>query len=144
MNSQFQAYKQVNINTMNRGKIVIMLFTGAITFLNKAKLHMESRNYFEKGRFINKALDVINELNVSLDLERGQDIAKNLRKIYTFATRYVNEASIKNDPQMIDSVINILNTLKSAFEEIVNNPEHQEAQVINKQQTAQNVIRRYV
>ncbi|MCD4651174.1 MAG: flagellar protein FliS, partial [Candidatus Cloacimonetes bacterium] len=53
MSNRFQTYKQVNVNTMNRGKIVVMLFSGAITFLSKAKMFADKKDYYQKGKFIN-------------------------------------------------------------------------------------------
>eukprot|EP00828_Plagiopyla_frontata_P026879 TRINITY_DN35032_c0_g1_i1.p3 TRINITY_DN35032_c0_g1~~TRINITY_DN35032_c0_g1_i1.p3 ORF type:complete len:171 (-),score=14.15 TRINITY_DN35032_c0_g1_i1:146-658(-) len=144
MNNQLQTYKKVNINTMNRGKIVVMLYGGGITFLKKAKKAINEKDYYQKGKFIQKALDIVNELNISLDMEKGEDVAKNLRQIYLFLNRYLNKASIKNDPKMLDDVIEIFTSLKSAFEEIISRPEYSEAQLINKKEQAQNAVRRYV
>lgn len=144
MNNQLQTYKKVNINTMNRGKIVVMLYGGGITFLKKAKKAISEKDYYQKGKFIQKALDIVNELNISLDMEKGEDVAKNLRQIYLFLNRYLNKASIKNDPKMLDDVIEIFTSLKSAFEEIISRPEYSEAQLINKKEQVQNAVRRYV
>jgi flagellar protein FliS len=144
MDSRHNTYREVNVNTMNRGKIVVMLFSGAINFLNKAKEYIEQKDYFQKGKFINKAQNIIDELNYSLDMERGREISKNLRSIYLFLTRHLTQASIKNDPQMIAGAIKILTDLKSAFEEIVNNPKYEEARAINKKNVVQNSIRKLV
>lgn len=144
MDNRYQAYRQVDINTSNRGKIVVMLYSGAITFLNKAKIFMEKKDYPNKGKFIIKTLDIIEELNLALDMQKGQDIAKNLRSIYLFLERYLSQANIENNPEKIDRAIKILDRLKSAFEEILKNPEHQEAQDINKREQIQNSIRKIV
>ena len=143
MDNRFQAYKTTDVNTTNRGKIVVMLYSGAITFLNKAKMYMEKRDYENKGKFITKALDIIDELNISLDLEKGQDVAKNLKSLYIFLNRYLSEANFENNPQKIDKSINILESLKTAFEEILVNPEYEEAQSINRTQQATHCIRKF-
>ncbi len=144
MDQRLQAYKQVNVNTMNRGKIVVMLFSGAITFLSKAKLYAEREDYYNKGKYITKAQNIIDELNYSLDMDKGQEISKNLRSIYVFLSRYLTQANAKNDPSMLTRSIGILENLKSAFGEIVNNPEYAEAQSVNKREMVQNAIRRWV
>ncbi|GAI49415.1 unnamed protein product [marine sediment metagenome] len=43
---------------------------------------LEKNNYEAKGRYINKAIDIINELNAVLDTDSGGEIATNLRKLY--------------------------------------------------------------
>lgn len=144
MDNRYQAYRNVDINTVNRGKIVVMLYGGAITFLHKAKTHMEKKDYVNKGKFIIKAQNVIDELNFSLDMENGKEIAKNLRSIYMFLNRYLSQANIKCNVEMIDRSIHILERLRSAFEEIVNNPKYQEAYEINKKEMTQNSIRTVV
>ncbi len=144
MDSRLLAYKKVNVNTTNRGKIVVMLYSGAITFLNKAIIYSGRKDYFNKGKFINKAQNIIDELNYSLDMKKGKSIAKNLRGIYIFLGKHLTKANISNDSEMIEKAITILETLKSAFDEIVNNPKYSEAQVVNKQQVAEHAIRRFV
>ena len=144
MDNRFQTYKQVDVNTTNRGKLVVMLFSGAITFLNKAKMYMDKKDFENKGKFIVKAQDIIEELNISLDLNKGQDIAKNLKSIYLFLDRYLNQANIENNHQKIDKALQILERLKSAFEEILMRPEFTEAHAINKTEQAQNCIKRFI
>eukprot|EP01156_Anaeramoeba_ignava_P005110 Anaeramoba_ignava/a244422_5.p1 GENE.a244422_5~~a244422_5.p1 ORF type:complete len:145 (-),score=7.40 a244422_5:154-588(-) len=143
MDNRFSTYKQVNVNTMNRGKIVVMLFSGAITFLNKARIYAEKKDFYKKGKFLNKAQNIIDELNYSLDMDKGNDIAKNLRSIYLFLSRYLNQANSKNDVEMIDKAIGILKNLKDAFSEIVENPDYQDARNVSKKEMTQHAIRKF-
>jgi len=144
MDNRFQAYKQNEVTTANRGKIVVMLFSGAITFLNKAKLAMEKNDYENKGKFIVKAMNIIEELNISLDLERGQEIAKNLKAIYLFLDRYLSQANIENNADKIDRAIAIIDKLKTAFEEILKNPETFDTPDFTPMEQAQMTIKRMV
>jgi len=144
MDNRYQAYRQTEMNTANRGKILLMLYSGAITFLNKAKIYMENKDYENKSKFLIKSLNIIEELNVSLDLQKGQDVAKNLKSIYHFLERYLSQANSENDPIKIDKAIQMLDTLKTAFEEILQNPEHQEVQDINKKEQVGNCIKKFV
>jgi flagellar protein FliS len=143
MDNRFQTYKQIDVNTTNRGKIVVMLYSGAITFLNKAKIYMEKKDYQNKGKFMQKATDIINELNIALDMEKGKEIAKNLKQIYLFLDRYLTHANIENNTTKIDRAVQILESLKSAFEEILTKPEYQEAQSISNMEQVQNAIKKF-
>ena len=60
---------------------------------------MEARDYMGKGRNIQKALDIIYELNTVLNMEDGGEIAANLRSLYNFMTRHLTQANIKCDPR---------------------------------------------
>ncbi len=144
MDNRYQVYREVELNTTNRGKIVVMLYSGAITFLSKAKNYMVKKDYVNKGKFIVKAQNIIDELNIALDMEKGKEIAKNLRSIYLFLNRYLSQANIQCKPEMLDRAIQILSSLKSAFEEIVNNAQYSEAQDIKKKEQVQNSIRKIV
>jgi len=104
---------------------------------------MEKKDFENKGKFILKALDIIEELNIALDLNKGQDIAKNLKSIYLFLDKYLQQANIENNPEKIDKSIKILDSLKSAFEEILKNPEFHEAHHVSQKEQVQNCIKTY-
>ena len=144
MDNRYQQYRQTELTTANRGKVLLMLYSGAITFLSKAKIYMEKKDYENKSRFMIKSLNIIEELNVSLDMQKGQEIAKNLQSIYHFLERYLSQANSENDPKKIDKAIEMLNSLKTAFEEILQNPEYQEVQDINKKEQVGNCIKKFV
>jgi flagellar protein FliS len=71
-----------------------------------------------KGIYISKAQDIIDELNNSLNMQDGGEIALTLRKIYNFLYFYLVKANLKKDPKMIKEVISILSTLREAWDEI--------------------------
>jgi flagellar protein FliS len=79
---------------------------------------MEAKNYEAKGRYINKAQDIIDELNAVLDIEIGGEIATNLRKLYCFMSNHLSQANIKCDPQMIRDVIKLMEELNQGWKAI--------------------------
>ena len=112
------AYQDTTVTTQNKGRLIVMLYDGAIKFLNLAIRELEAQNYEAKGMYINKAQDIINELNVVLDTEAGGEIAANLRKLYCFMNNRLSQANIKRDPQMIQDVINLLEELNQGWKAI--------------------------
>jgi flagellar protein FliS len=111
-------YQEVSITTQSRGRLVVMLYDGAIKFLKLAINEINAGNMAEKGVYITKALDIINELNTVLDMEIGGEVAVNLRKLYMFMIRHLNTANIKKDPKMIDDVIKLLEELNQGWKAI--------------------------
>jgi flagellar protein FliS len=109
------AYTENNVTTQTPGKIIVMLYEGAIRFLTRAIEELEAKRYIEKGQLINKALDIIDELNCSLDMQAGGEVAANLRRLYLFMTTRLNEANIHKDPQRIREVIALLNDLNMGW-----------------------------
>jgi len=95
-----------------------MLYDGAVKFLKLAIQELEAGDYAAKGQYINRAQDIINELNAVLDMEGGGEVATNLRKLYLFMGRRLSEANAKRDPQMIREVITLLEELNQSWKAI--------------------------
>lgn len=113
-----EAYQQVAVMTQSKGRLIVMLYDGAIKFLRLAVREMEAGNYAAKGQYINRAHDIINELNGVLNVEAGGDIAQNLRNLYLFMNRRLRQANVKRDPQMIREVITLLEELNQGWKTI--------------------------
>jgi len=113
-----ETYQQVAIGTQSKGRLIVMLYDGAIKFLKLAVKELEAQNYAAKGQYINRAQDVINELNAVLNMEAGGEIAQNLRKLYLFMNGRLSQANAKRDPQMIQEVITLLEELNQSWKAI--------------------------
>jgi len=109
------AYRENSITTQSRGRLIVLLYEGAIRFLKQASAALKDKDYAEKGNYINKAIAVIQELNISLDMEGGGEIAMNLRRLYLFMVRYLTEANMNRDPGRIQDVIRLLEDLNEGW-----------------------------
>lgn len=122
-----QAYFQTQVTTTSQGDLVIMLYDGAVKFLTQAKEHLAANDMARKGLAISKALDVINELDSALNMEKGGSLSTNLHSLYLFCSNHLVMANLKKDADMIDHVLKILLGLRSAYSQIVALPEAQTA-----------------
>jgi flagellar protein FliS len=111
-------YQKTTISTQNKGRLIVMLYDGAIRFLRQAIREMESNDYAAKGRSIAKAQDIILELNTVLDMEAGGEIAQNLRSLYNFMLRHLSQANLKCDVHMVREVISLLEDLNQSWRAI--------------------------
>jgi len=116
----FQAYQETAVTTQNRGRLVVMLYDGAIKFLRQAIQDLRQNDFTAKGNHIARAQDILFELNTVLDMEKGGQIAENLRALYTFMQRHLSEANIRKDPQMIQEVIGMIEELNQTWRAITN------------------------
>lgn len=121
------AYFQTKVTTTNQGDIVVLLYDGAIKFLTQAVEHLAANDMAQKGLAISRALDVINELDSALNMEKGSSLSENLHSLYLFCSNHLVMANLKKDPERIGHVIKILAGLRSAYAEILALPEAQEA-----------------
>lgn len=112
------AYQETSITTESKGRLIVMLYDGAIKFMRLAIQELEAQNFEAKGRYIGKAQDIINELNTILDIEAGGEVAENLRKLYVFMSSHLSQANTKRDPQMIREVISLMEELNNGWRAI--------------------------
>lgn len=113
-----KSYRQTNFLSADPLKLVRMCYEGAIGSLKLSRDAYIAREYEAKGKALVKTLDIIHELNASLDMEKGGDIAKNLRALYLYMTQALVDADLKRDMKVFDAVIHMLEELESAWQEL--------------------------
>ena len=72
-----------------------------------------------KGNAIGKAIRLIDQLNNTLDMERGQKIAGNLRALYVYMLARLTQANVTNDLQIVAEVAALVQKVKSGWDQIV-------------------------
>ncbi len=117
-NNMYKAYQQNDILTLSPAAIIERLYQAMERSLVAAKDAIEKGQTAIKGEKLGHALAIIGELQASLDMEKGGEIAENLYDLYSFATNRLLMANVKNDVQLIDEVVNIMKPLGQAWSEI--------------------------
>ncbi|WP_051190040.1 flagellar export chaperone FliS [Laribacter hongkongensis] len=102
----------------NPAELVEMLYAGAIRSIREASLAIEAGQYTKKGACLNRALDIISELEITLDHARGGEISVNLAALYDYAKRRLMEGSSSNIQGKLDEVAVLLETVREAWEEL--------------------------
>ena len=118
----YKQYNQVQIKTANRGKLIVMLYQGAIRFMKKAILHLEQKDMEGKGNALIRAQDIILELTYALDqesLDRGDELAVNLQRLYLYSYRRLVNANVRMEIEPIQEVIGLMEDLLEAWEQIL-------------------------
>lgn len=119
--NQYEAYKSTEVSTANQGKLIVMLYEGAIRFLRTARDKMDHRTYDVVNTNIIKAQDIITELMLSLNMEQGGEVADNLLNLYAYMKKRLLEANMNKEVGPIDEVLRYLEDLRSAWEEVARN-----------------------
>lgn len=112
-----KAYNQSAILTAPPERLVVMLYDGAIRFLNQAAVAMRSGNTRIAWQRIMRADAILNELDLTLDMSHGE-LPKQLRSIYLFCRRQLIEANRDSDPGRIDAVGRMLGELRESWEQV--------------------------
>jgi len=122
MRNASKIYAQNEIETAvsaaNSGQLIVLVYERVIDQLNLGKSELSEGRFGME--FFTKAGDLINfGLLASLDHVKGGEIASNLKKVYEWALKAINEARINKSPEKIQEVINVLKPLHEAWKEIV-------------------------
>ncbi len=99
-------------------QLVVMLYDRAISLSGQSLLHMEKGQMKEKGMSLNQVIEILSELQRALNLEEGGTVAQNLDDLYTFLMKQVTAANLRNDPQPISIVLNVLEELREGWREV--------------------------
>ena len=119
MNQYVKQYQKASIETASREQILIMLYDGAIQFLNKAKVAMRNKDIEEQNTNLIAAQNIIQEFINSLDHEVAPQLAENLTSLYEYFIRRLIFANVKKKIEPIDEVLTHLKSLKATWEKAI-------------------------
>jgi flagellar protein FliS len=117
------AYLQSKVMGADALELITMLYDKAIVSLSIAKDSIikgvdDPEFVKKKATELSRATDIMYYLNDILDRQRGGQIAENLSIIYTTLAGELVRANLFNDVDTISKCIEILNNLKSAWEDV--------------------------
>ena len=116
--SAVNSYQQTQFFTMHPLKLVLMCYEGAIGSLKLARDSYVAGRFEDKAKALQKCINIVDELNASLDLEKGGECAANLRNLYAYVTQALTEADLKRDIEAMDRVVTMLEELESAWKAV--------------------------
>jgi flagellar protein FliS len=87
--------------------------------MERIKNNMPLSEVVAKGKSLGKAIRLINQLNATLDMERGRQIAENLRALYLYMLERLTLANVTNDAQIVDEAASLVRKVKSGWDKIV-------------------------
>jgi flagellar secretion chaperone FliS len=90
--------------------------------MERIKGNMPLTDVVAKGKSLGKAIRLINQLNATLDMERGQQIAENLRALYLYMLERLTQANVTNDPRIVQEAASLIRKVKSGWDKIVTDP----------------------
>jgi len=106
--------------TDNKGKILSLLFEGAIRFTRFAMMGMDKDDPRVKGENISKVLAILTELDCALDRDQEKELAENLNGLYQYMMHRLTQANFHNEKKALAEVDQMLTELKVAFDRAIN------------------------
>jgi flagellar secretion chaperone FliS len=115
----WNSYRQIATQTAPSGQLVLMLYEGAVNFLHRALAGFEKEDPAECNETINNNIirtqQILNELNASLDMERGGELAMHLRRLYLYLDWRLNQSNLTKETNGIHEAIERISVLRDAW-----------------------------
>ena len=129
-----QQYRQAsvsNIDDADPHTLISIVLQHILGNIAATKRSIERKDVEGKAKSLNKALALIGELQSSLDLEQGGEIAQNLAALYDYSIRTLTEANLQNSQDKLDEVAKIFINIKEGWDgipsEVRNEFQHKKA-----------------
>lgn len=117
------SYRTIAVDTASPGKLILMLFDGALRFLDAAETGCRLREMKERIETVHnnliKVQNIIQELQRCLDLSAGGEFARNMFRIYDFMQTRLMEANLRKEPDNIQIVRKLLLEIREAWDEML-------------------------
>ena len=122
LNNAVKEYNRINITSgveeADPHRLIQMLMQGALEKIAIAKGYIERKDTANKGVHISWAISIIEGLRSSLNMEQGGEMAQNLEDMYDYMIRRLLRANLENDVALLDETSSLLQTIKSAWDEL--------------------------
>jgi flagellar protein FliS len=108
-------YLEERILSADPVELVHLLYQAAITAVGDARRHLAERQVLARARSVTKACDILVELNISLDFERGGEMSVRLAQLYGYMHRRLVEANFRQSDALLAEVAGLLATLMEGW-----------------------------
>jgi flagellar protein FliS len=109
------AYKRASVNTMDQNKLIVMLYDGAIKNITFGVEQMRLGNVEKTHTHLVKSKNIVAELMASLNMDKGGEVAKNLRSLYSYMFGQLIESNMSKNPEPALLVRKLLMELREAW-----------------------------
>jgi flagellar protein FliS len=119
----WNSYRQISAQTASPGQLVLMLYDGALRFLEKSLGGFGMEDPIEFNQTISnnviRAQAIIGELNSTLNMQQGGQLAYTLRRLYVYMDDRLMESNLRKSPEGIRDTIRRLTILRDAWQEML-------------------------
>ena len=115
-------YQEVQVTSRSPLELVVMLYDGVLVALEQAKAALAAGDLVAKRDAMSRAFAILGELQGSLNLEAGGDVAARLDVLYSYLTERLTAANAACDPEPIAEVIYLLSVVREGWSAIAAPP----------------------
>jgi len=119
----WDSYRKVATQTASPAHLVLMLYDGAIGFLERALAGFDSRDPVQLNQAVNnnilRAQAIIHEMNANLNMEAGGEISVNFRRLYNYLHSRLREANLQKRKEPVQETLMRLRVLRDSWAEML-------------------------
>jgi flagellar protein FliS len=118
LDKKLQSYRDQEILTASPARLVAMLYDKTVTCLHDTVAAIEAGDIERRYKSSTRAIEIITHLALTLDMERGGQIAQNLEQLYRFMLKHLLDVNVRNDAKPALDVIKLLEPLRASWHEL--------------------------
>jgi flagellar secretion chaperone FliS len=99
-------------------KVIQQMLDTLLTRLAEAEGRMQRGETAAKSQAIGKALAIVEGLAISLDSDRGGEIAANLQRLYEYMSTRLVQANLENRVELVVEVASLVGEIKAGWDAI--------------------------
>jgi flagellar protein FliS len=111
-------YQLDEMLTASPSRLVVMLYDEAIDALTTAAAAARAGDIEMRCNAVNAAIEIVGMLYMTLDTERGGDVAHNLGAIYAHIINRLPQVNLSRDPRVAEEAIGLLTPLRASWNEL--------------------------
>jgi flagellar secretion chaperone FliS len=115
-NNGHDAYLESRILSATPLGLVSLLYQGCVLAVRDARHHLAAGQIAERSQAINRACEILMELNSALDHKRGGEISQRLAQLYAYMQTRLLQANMEQSEAPLAEVLGLLGTLAEAWE----------------------------
>ena len=115
VSNPYTKYKEQSITTATPEELTLMLFNGCLKFMNLADVYMDEKDYEKINLNLQKAQNIITELNITLNMDIP--LAQNLRQMYEYIYERLLDANLEKDKSHLREAKEMVSELRDAWKE---------------------------
>jgi flagellar secretion chaperone FliS len=108
------AYRRTEAESRSPMELVVMLYDGAIRFVGAARDAIARNDVRARTEATRRALDIVSELQNTLNVEQGGDIARELDRLYLYISTKLLDVT-RGDAAAAEEIYKLLSTLRDGF-----------------------------
>ncbi len=120
-------YRQTEVQSRTPLELVVMLYDGGLAFIHQARAAIERNDIAARRDASTRALAVVSQLQSTLNMEAGGDVARQLDELYSWITGRILAATMDNRVEPLDEAARVLAMLRDSWVTIANGAADQQS-----------------